>query len=332
MANPHDALFKWTFSQPDRAADVLRTVLPAGLSARLDWSSLAQEPGSFVDKELASRHSDLLFRVTTLGGGSALLYVLFEHQSSEDPLMALRLLRYAVRAWDRWLADHADATRVPAVLPVVLFHGTDRWHAPTDLHAALDLDAATLGEARAHLPSLRFILEDLGHVSDDDLRRRAMASLPTLVLLALKHARGDVDQVIGQWLDLLQQVVHAPAGTDALAVVLRYIIQVSSRVSVVSLRETARALLDPRVEEAIVTAGQQLIEQGRQQGLQQGLQQGVQQGVQQGQRALLLTLLSARFGELPAWVTQRVDSGGSADVEQWARRLVSAAALQDVFA
>jgi flagellar biosynthesis/type III secretory pathway protein FliH len=113
-------------------------------------------------------------------------------------------------------------------------------------------------------------------------------------------------------------------------------VQVSSRVSVESLRKTTRALLDPKVEEAIVTSGQQLIEQGRLKGLQQGRQEGVQkgieEGVQKGQRAMLLNLLRARFGELPGWVAERVESGTSQDTEEWACRVLSVATLEGVFA
>jgi predicted transposase YdaD len=45
----------------------------------LDLESLRLMPGSFVDDELRSRHTDLLFSVT-FRGRPALIYVLFEHQ------------------------------------------------------------------------------------------------------------------------------------------------------------------------------------------------------------------------------------------------------------
>jgi hypothetical protein len=99
VSSPHDALFKHVFSQPEHAASELRAVLPAGLSARLDWSSLELEPSSFVDEHLRGRQADLLFRVGC-AGRSAFLYILFEHQSTTDALMAFRLLRYMTRIWD----------------------------------------------------------------------------------------------------------------------------------------------------------------------------------------------------------------------------------------
>jgi len=50
VSSPHDALFKYVFSQPEHAASELRAVLPAELSRRIDWSSLELQPTSFVDE------------------------------------------------------------------------------------------------------------------------------------------------------------------------------------------------------------------------------------------------------------------------------------------
>jgi predicted transposase/invertase (TIGR01784 family) len=92
ISNPLDALFRFTFSRPEHAVPLLRSNLPAELAQRIDWSTLALQPGSFVDPELGLRHTDLLFSAT-LDGHGALLYLLVEHQSTPDPLMVARVDR-----------------------------------------------------------------------------------------------------------------------------------------------------------------------------------------------------------------------------------------------
>ena len=47
--NVHDRLFKRTFGKPRHARGVFRTLLPAELVARADWSTLALEEGTYVD-------------------------------------------------------------------------------------------------------------------------------------------------------------------------------------------------------------------------------------------------------------------------------------------
>ena len=94
-----------------------------------------------------------------------------------------------------------------------------------------------------------------------------------------------------------------------------------------------------------MTAGQRLIEQGRQQGIEQGRQQGIeqgrqqgieqgrQQGIQQGMQGVLLRLLRQRFGDaVDAQVEQRIATASLEQVEAWTGRVLSAATLAEVIA
>jgi predicted transposase YdaD len=60
---PHDALFTWAFSQREHLIGLLKAALPPAMSAAIDWSTLRIEKGSFVDRALRGRHSDLLCSV-----------------------------------------------------------------------------------------------------------------------------------------------------------------------------------------------------------------------------------------------------------------------------
>jgi hypothetical protein len=72
------------------------------------------------------------------------------------------------------------------------------------------------------------------------------------------------------------------------------------------------------VEEEIVTAADQLREQGR------------QQGAVQEDREILLDLLGDRFGALPDAAVARVMEASSAQLRAWIRRVLRAAALDEV--
>ena len=77
-----------------------------------------------------------------------------------------------------------------------------------------------------------------------------------------------------------------------------------------------------------MTAGQQLIEQGRKQGIEQGIQQSRQRF-----QALLLRWLRQRFGdEVDAHVEQRIATASVEQIETWSERVASAATLAEVFA
>ncbi|MBC7975864.1 MAG: Rpn family recombination-promoting nuclease/putative transposase, partial [Myxococcales bacterium] len=213
-SSPHDALFKAVFGQPEHASGALRSIVPVAVAEALDWASLAPCAGSFVDPALSERHTDLLFSVAWRTGGEALVYLLFEHQSTSDPRMAFRLLRYLIRIWERWLADHPRAQQLPVVVPVVLYHGAEAWSAPVAFEALFDLPEAVRPSLAPHLVRFRFVLDDLSDIPDEQLRGRAMTALGRLVEGCFKHARTSTRplEFLGRWAEVLREVMAAHNG------------------------------------------------------------------------------------------------------------------------
>ena len=130
---PHDRLFRAVFSDASEAASLLRDVLPEFVRDSLDWASLTLTPGTFVDEELRLSETDLLYQVEHAGTGQpASVYVLLEHQSSPDPLMRLRLLRYSCRIWEADLRDNPGRRPLRTIVPVVFYQGTSAWTYSTE--------------------------------------------------------------------------------------------------------------------------------------------------------------------------------------------------------
>ena len=99
---PHDRLFRSVFSDASEAAALLQAALPDTVRDSFDWTTLTLVGGSFVDEDLQGSQSDLLYQVEHAATGQPVsMYLLFEHQSSPDPWIRLRLLRYCCRIWVR---------------------------------------------------------------------------------------------------------------------------------------------------------------------------------------------------------------------------------------
>jgi predicted transposase/invertase (TIGR01784 family) len=315
----HDSLFKTTFSQVEHAAGELRVILPPVLSASIDFATLALCPGTFVDDDFRHRHADLLFSAD-VAGKKALLYVLFEHQSTVDPLMLFRLLAYMVRIWEAHLRGEPEATRLPVIIPVVLHHSRSGWTAPVAFEELIDVDATMLAEIAPYVPHFRCVLDDLGEESEEALRTRAMSALGRLALWCLKNSRNPEQLVaqIGRWGELMRQVVHAPDGRAALGRIFRYMCEVDETIGAEDLLRLVGREVGKDVEEAIVTTADMLRAEGR------------TQGRAQGQREMLLKLLAKRFGALPEAAVARVDAAGTAELEAWFDRVLTASTLTDV--
>lgn len=189
-STPHDAVFKTFLHHPETARDFLEIHLPADLQTLCDLNTLKLESESFIEADLRTRYSDVLWSVHT-HDGEGYVYVVIEHQSSADPHMAFRLLRYAIAAMQR----HLDAgyKELPIVIPMLFYHGC-RSPYPYSL---CWLDAFTDPVTARQLYASAFPLVDITVVPDDEIMaHRRMA----LLELMQKHIRqrdlmGLVDQL-----------------------------------------------------------------------------------------------------------------------------------------
>jgi Uncharacterized conserved protein len=311
--NPHDAVFRLVLGEPANAASQLRAVLPHGLASRLDFRRLTQVSGSFVDATLRWRHSDLLFTVP-IDGREAFIYVLIEHQSSEDPLMPFRMLRYVLRIWDRYLADHPEASRLPVVIPLVVHHNRRPWTSSSQLEDLLDLDADTITAVRPYLPRFGFILDDLARLDGPALRARPVTPPVRITLLLLKIATGNPNLAhdLRDWADDLRAVLHRPGGFEQFVALLRYIESVGE--APVDELHKLVATLGPEAEEAYVTTAEMLRTEGE----------------ARGRAAALVQLLTLKFGPLPQTVLDRVHAAPIEHVEAWTARIFTADTLDEV--
>ena len=299
---PHDALFRHVFSRKENAAGELRAVLPAALATRIDWSSLRLDEGRFVDPELAERQSDLLF-AANIAGHEALVYLLLDHQSSVDSLMPLRLLRYMLRIWDRWLSDHPDAKRIPVIVPVVLYHGepgAERWAGPRTMHALFDVDGPVLDLVRPLVPGFELLLDEIGSEPDEALRARAMQTLGLLALLLLKHARhaDDLLERLVGWAGMLRELLEAPDGREALGLIVRYALLVSKQLTIGAIDATLGPAVGEPLREVVMTEGERLIAlgeaRGKAEGKVEGKAEGRAEGKAEGIAHAVLAVLQAR--------------------------------------
>ena len=106
------------------ASAFLRERLPETVTALFMDSEPRLELGSFVDPDLRSQHSDLLFSMDLKSGSPALVYILFEHKSYPDAMVAFQLLRYVIAIWQRYLTD-GGRKPLPLIIPMVVYHGAE---------------------------------------------------------------------------------------------------------------------------------------------------------------------------------------------------------------
>ena len=311
---PHDALFKATYSDPARAAAHLASALPKDIVEKLDLGSLVVLPGSYIDPALAQSASDLLYEVRLRAGGLALIYVLFEHQSSPDERMALRLFFYIARIWERWISENPKANHLPVVLPLVLYHGERPWTVSPDLSALFGLPRETEDALTGLGVNLRYLLRDLSERSDEELKETARDAMDLLVQLLLKHGRDeDLFEQLGRWVEVWRAVAAGP-GLRALQLVLSYIAHVQG--------PRGKDQLRPFLVKALGTTGQE--------AYMSWTSEIEARGEARGKREIFLSLLQQRFGPLTPDVLTRVNDASVDELTAWTERFFRAASAEEL--
>lgn len=339
VSNPHDQVFRQTFGQPEGAAGYFRYNLPEELLERIDLETLERMPDTFVDPELHPSASDLLYAVdyTSVqrndaedddpgnGREKLLLYLLLEHKSYADPMTVFQILRYMVRIWEKYCAEHPKTATLPPVYPMIIYHGARPWRHPVNFHSLFTVREPAL---LARLPEFSPVLQDFSRLDDRDIRGGVSART---VLLTLKHVfRDDLSERLPDILTQAREMLEHENGREIIFTLLYYLTEDTGKLN----KETLGAVLEDAVHGGDIMQSflKKYYEQGLERGVQQGMQQGLQQGVVQGELLLLSRQLKKRFGELPEWAEQMLQEAPERMLEVWSERVLTASALDDVFA
>ncbi|MEZ4268758.1 MAG: Rpn family recombination-promoting nuclease/putative transposase [Myxococcota bacterium] len=331
MPNAHDRFFRAVFSQPENAAAHFRQYLPRELVDALDLERASLESGSLVPAAMKQREADLLYRVplrpevvpARAGGDGAEVYVfvLFEHQSKVDPMMPLRMLLYMTGIWERAWVERDTPVRLPAIIPIVLYHGHRRWKAARAFQDLIDLPPEILASVSGYLPSFRFLLNDLKRIEDSDLQFHPVLGL---VLRGLKHSRDPDFKALLPTLgaSATEAFNEGDRGLSALVLFMHYIYEQREDV----LPEDFAAFVDeharPGLKEIVMSTAERLRSEGREEGIEIGLST---------MRRVLVRLIQLRFGPPTEDTERRVAEATEAELAAWAERVITATSVDEVF-
>ncbi len=286
LHQPHDKLVKSTFSDPDNARAFLQANLPSHLVRRMDWTSLNLLSGSFIDPEFAATSSDLLFSVK-IDGHLAFLFILFEHQNQEDPLIGLRLLTYMVRIWNDYLRNNPGATKLPAILPLVLAQDNKPWKSSTRLAELIDIPEGAGADIKKHIPDFEFQLVELYHMPFDKILGTPMGIL-TLRALKAEKLQALLDDPV--WDESL--LIQLPSASFEM--LMRYILD--RDLDKPAFRRKLQTLRNPKLSKNAMSLAEQFRQEGRQEGLIFSKQQDI------------LEALEIRFQQVPEGLSEEIEA------------------------
>ncbi len=212
LTHPHDALFKWTFSQREHAIGLLKAALPSAVTSAVHWTSLRVEKGSFVDRALRHRHSDIVLSARM--GEGRIFYAIVEQQRDIEPLMVFRMGLYVMRLWEQSVRDRPALKMLPPIVPILLHHSDTGWTAATAFQDIVEGEEPSRTALMPYIPCFQLRLIDVSGGRVNDLMERALTALGKVALWCLSVADDDerFEREIGRIGKALDEVLRPPTG------------------------------------------------------------------------------------------------------------------------
>ena len=315
----YDKLFYRIFSRPERAADLVRNVVPQPVLSRIEPESVRVDKKSYVDEKLRRHFSDVLIRFECADRGGVFdespphgrrdssagpslgereelyVYILFDHKSRPDKWVSFQLWRYVGNIYRNILDAKKDneeeeegaagpPVRLPEVVPVVFYHGSEKWR--SSLQTA-DLIGYT--EERDYIPRFEPIFYDLNGVDE----RKLVGAIQTVAALVFfKYIKRDFTKDAQAAGRILEYMHRLPADSDERRLFERVVAEVKNE------EETERFLAESRergyteIEEDVMTFAEAKLQEGRE----KGRQEGRQEGTLKDKRDVVKRFLDRKFG------------------------------------
>ena len=203
----HDKYFKQMMEYPEIARGFLEYRLNPKFKALVDMSTVKAEKVSFIDDELKSSHSDVIFSVKTKNNSKAYVYsVIVEHMSDIDRLFSVRIWRYIINIFEKHLKETKEKDKdveLPLVYPLILSNAGRPYDAPRNLWPLFG-DSEKMGK---ELLTNDFEVVDLYSMQNDEFARDQAASIMEYML---KHIRDrDLLKALEDLFDSFSELIDA---------------------------------------------------------------------------------------------------------------------------
>ena len=270
----HDGFFRVAMSDLSVAKDLLKAHLPQKLVQQIDWDTLQITNKSYVDQQLRHFLSDMVYKCL-LQGREAYIFLLIEHQSTPDPLMPFRVLKYDVMICDEHIRQgHKE---LPLIANLVLYSGKKSPY-PYSLDIYDCFQEADMAREMMFKP---LQLVDLGQESEAELATHGKADMLELLL------KQSQQETFVDWVEKATELLQTLFDRDYWESGLRYMFDRERQVEGEELAKKLELITPSKKEEimhTVQTIGEKRELIGEKRGIQLGEKRGEKRGVKLGKQ------------------------------------------------
>ena len=282
ITQAHDRFFRSIMTEPKVIREFFEINLPVNVRNAIDLESIVPQKDSFIDDHLRLQTADMLFSAE-FGKQQGYLYLLVEHQSAPDKLMAFRILKYMIAIMEKHITK-TKGSKLPIVYPMVIYNGWKNYNHSTDIFDLFE-DDKKLAQDILWQP---FKLIDLSTIPDDKLKSSLRYGVAGYVM---KHIfEQDILPVLKEAVKHLRPIEKS-GEYSYIYKVLSYIVE-ASEIKTQDFIDTVKAGLITINEEKIMTLAERWRQEGEQRGIEKTMvlaEQWKREGIERGKLEALKT-------------------------------------------
>ncbi|WAM31396.1 Rpn family recombination-promoting nuclease/putative transposase [Caldicellulosiruptor naganoensis] len=277
--NINDLEYKYIFSNKSLFLRLLGRIGKIKIFNELTEENLELVDKNYVLPDFSEQESDLLYKAR-LQEEEVFFYILFEHQSTVDYNMAMRLLFYITDIWRDWLKQFDKnqfknkSFEFPPVVPIVLYDGDNPWTAIVNLKERI-MNFEMFGK---YIVDFEYILIDLNNPEEMVFKYKDVLSL----ILKLNKVRTG-EELERLFLDLNKYLQGAKEKEiNTLRICLPAALKELGEEKIQEARDILEYITGGAGIMPLFQNLRKIREEWYHEGIQKGIQDGLQQGLQQG--------------------------------------------------
>lgn len=274
---PHDKFFKAVFTDKEVAIDFLTNYLPAELLAITDLKTTTIEKDNYIDEELTEYYSDLLYKAK-INQKDSYIYFLIEHKSYISYQTPYQILKYMIKIWE---AKAEKAKRLPLIIPIVIYHGENKWQVDKKFIKMIEGIEELPPEIIKHIPAFEYILYDLTTYEIEELKGNIKLRETIKILQAISQDLEKFLKVIEETMITLEQQGWTEENHRYFITYIIYIMSARADITIEDINQVAKKI-SPERSEDMMTIAEKLIKEGMEKGIEIGIEKGMEKGIEKG--------------------------------------------------
>jgi len=251
LINSHDRFFKELFSRKEEVREFVTKTFPIELVQKLDLKTLELDKTEYIDNNLKTSFSDIVYNCKYGKDTQVKISLLFEHKSYPESYPHFQLLGYMLKIWETQIKQKQDLT---PVIPIIFYHGERKWikKSFTDYFAGLDENLQNF------IPAFDYQIIDTSNFTDEQIQKLFDSLELQIGLLIMKNIYNEqkILQEITGFFAGINQLLQTEKGEQFFETLVSYLYY-ATKIETQKLVEKMRTI-SPKAEEKFISTAMRL--------------------------------------------------------------------------